>query len=195
MKSLKNTKSGIVNYGIISCISNLLAAVVVSVMLKTIAPLISTNAFLVWMILLIGVFAVSLGISFLALKNKVPLHYQSSEDKYFWLKNGLHMILPGEIFRFFLCFFTLGHIGTTGLLSIIPTFVFEQTYAIWTRRTELIRQEYRFIFGDFVAYTVCYLLYFMIYLVAILAIYRFLWNIGKREREELIVRESKLRFY
>ena len=104
MKSLKNTKSGIVNYGIISCISNLLATVVVSVMLKTIAPLISTNAFLVWMILLIGVFAVSLGISFLALKNKVPLHYQSSEDKYFWLKNGLHMILPGEIFRFFLCF-------------------------------------------------------------------------------------------
>ena len=35
----------------------------------------------------------------------------------------------------------------------------------------------------------------LFFLLAVLAIYRYLWNVGKREKEELIVHESKPRFY
>ncbi|MBR2223377.1 MAG: hypothetical protein IJ973_03535 [Christensenellaceae bacterium] len=58
-----------------------------------------------------------------------------------------------------------------------------------------IRQDLNSIFGDYLAYAVCYFLYIAVYLLAVLAIYRYLWNVGKRERDELIVRDSKPRFY
>jgi hypothetical protein len=89
----------------------------------------------------------------------------------------------------------LGFINSFGLLSLIPTFVFEQTYMIRSGRYKAIRQKAEFIFADYLAYVGIYLIYLALFLLAVLVIYRYLWNVGKREKDELIVHESKPRFY
>ena len=185
-------------YGLICFGSNLLASIFVSLILKIFVMPMKRNALmfiLTYVILFVGAFGVSLAISFYFLKNRVPTHYQPSDEKRLWLKNGIRFILPAEIFRFLLCLFCLGSLNSFGLLSLIPTFLFEQTYMIRSGRYGAIRQDLNFIFGDYLAYAVCYFLYIAVYLFAVLAIYRYLWNVGKRERDELIVRDSKPRFY
>jgi len=150
---------------------------------------------LTYIILFIGCFGISLAVLFIYLKNRVPAHYQPSDEKWLWAKNGIRLILPGEIVRFLLGVFCLGSVNSFGLLSLAPTFVYEQTYLIQSGRFEAIRQELRFIFVDYLAYIGVYLVYLAVFLVAVLAVYRYLWNVGKRERDELIVHESKPRFY
>ncbi len=195
MSKTKITKGQIVLYAIITCVSNLIAAFLVSAFLKTLLPFLNNNVVVFIILLILGVFALSLGIAALFFKRKVPDHYQTSNNQYNWLKQAFRLILPGEIVRFLLCLFSLGQINSTGLLSIIPTFLFEQTYVIWTGRIDAIRQKADYIPADFFAYIGAYLPYLIIYLVGILTIYRFFWNVGKREREEMIVHESKPRYY
>lgn len=182
-------------YAIITCVSNLIATISVLYILKTIPSLINNNIPIFVIFLVIGVFAVSLGVTALFFKRSVPTHYQASDDRYGWLKQGLRLVLPGEIFRLIVCLFNLGHINSTGLLSVLPTFLFEQTYAIWTGRMDAIRQNADYIPADFFAYIGAYLPYLILYLTGVLAIYRIFWNVGKREREEMIVHESKPRYY
>ena len=191
----KMPKREIVLYTIITCFSNLIATIFVSFILKTILPSINNNVVIFIILLVIGVFAVSLGITAFFFKRRVPTHYRDSNNKYDWLKQGLLLVLPGEILRLIVCLFSLGHINSTGMLSILPTFLFEQTYVVWTGRMEAIRQNLDFIPADFFAYVGAYLLYLVLYLIGILAIYHAFWNVGKREREEMIVHESRPRFY
>ena len=198
MKIKKIQAKEIIFYGIIVCIANLLASLATSFILKIIVTPIKNVAFayaLTVFILLVGCFGIPLAIIFAYWKNRVPAHYQPSDDKRLWLKNALRLILPGEIVRCLLGTSCLGFIGSFGLLSLIPTFVFEQTYVIWSGRYKAIRQKAEFIFVDYLAYVGIYLIYLALFLLAVLAIYRYLWNVGKREKEELIVHESKPRFY
>lgn len=195
MSKAKITKGQIVLYAIIACLSNLIAAFLVFAFLKALLPFINNNVVVFIILLIIGVLAISLGITALFFKRKVPKYYQASDDRYGWLKQGIQLILPGEIFRLIVCLFSLGHINSTGLLSVLPTFLFEQTYVIWAGRMDAIRQNSDYIPADFFAYIGAYLPYLIIYLVGILAIYRFFWNVGKRERGEMIVHESRPRFY
>ena len=198
MKAKKLQAKEIIFYGIIVCIANLLASLATSFILKIIVTPIKNVAFayaLTVFILLVGCFGIPLAILFGYWKNRIPAHYQPSDDKQLWLKNALRLILPGEIVRFLLGTSCLGFIGSFGLLSLIPTFVFEQTYVIWSGRYKAIRQKAEFIFADYLAYVGIYLIYLALFLLAVLAIYRYLWNVGKREKEELIVHESKPRFY
>jgi hypothetical protein len=198
---LKKTKIQVkemIIYGIVTCLSNLLATFAVSMILKMLVTPMEMGVLkiaLTYIILFIGCFGISLAVLFVYLKNRVPAHYQPSDEKWLWLKNGIRLILPGEIVRCILGVCTLGSVNNTGLLSLVPTFVFEQTYMIQSGRHEAIRQELNFIFVDYLAYIGIYLIYLAVFLVAVLAIYRYLWNVGKRERDELIVRESKQRFY
>ena len=191
----KMPKREIVLYTIITCFSNLIATIFVSFILKTILPSINNNVVIFIILLVIGVFAVSLGITSFFFKRRIPTHYRDSNNKYDWLKQGLLLVLPGEILRLIVCLFSLGHINSTGMLSILPTFLFEQTYVVWTGRMEAIRQNLDFIPADFFAYVGAYLLYLVLYLIGILTIYHAFWNVGKREREEMIVHESRPRFY
>ena len=195
MSKFKFSKSEIALYGAITCVANLIATFLVILILKPILPRINNNATIFIILLVIGVLAVSLGIIALFFKRRVPQHYQISDNKYCWLKQGLLLVLPGELFRFLLSLFTLGNSNSTGLLSILPTFLFENTYMIWSGRHEAIRQKLNFVFLDFIAYIGVYLPYIVVYLIAVLAIYRAFWNVGKREREEMIVHESRPRFY
>lgn len=188
-------KREIVLYAIVTCFANLIATLSVLYILKTILPLINNNIVIFISLLVIGVFAVSLGITALFFKRRVPTHYRDSNNKYDWLKQGLLFVLPGEILRLIVCLFSLGHINSTGLLSILPTFLFEQTYVTWAGRMEAIRQNLNFIPADFFAYIGAYLPYLILYLIGILAIYNVFWNVGKREREEMVVHESRPRFY
>ncbi len=195
MSKSKLSRSEILLYGVITCVSNLVATFLILFLVKGLLPFINNNVVIVIILLVIGVFAVSLGVSALFFKKKVPQHYQPSNNKYAWLKKGLLFVLPGEGVRFLLSLFSLGHIDSTGLLSIVPTFLFENTYIIWTGRMEAIRQKADFVIADFLAYIGAYLPYIIIYLVAVLAVYHVFWNVGKKEREEMIVHESKPRFY
>lgn len=195
MGKSKLKKGEILLYAIISFFSNLITTIVVSFVLKTILPSINNNVVIFVILLVIGVFTVSLGITALFFKRKVPKHYQASDDRYGWLKQGLRLVLPGETFRLIVCLVSLGHINSTGLLSVLPTFFFEQTYVAWSGRMEAIRQNLNFIPADFFAYIGAYLPYLILYLIGILAIYNVFWNVGKREREEMVVHESRPRFY
>ena len=195
MSKSKFSKSEIVLYGVITCVANLIATFLIILVLKTILPVINNNTAAFIILLVIGVLAVSLGITALFFKRRAPQHYLASDDKYCWLKQGLLLVLPGEGFRFLLSLFTLGNSNNTGLMSMLPTFLFENTYIIWSGRHEAIRQRLSFVFLDFIAYIGAYLPYIVVYLIAVLAIYRAFWNVGKREREEMIVHESRPRFY
>ncbi len=198
MKMKKIQVKEIIFYGIVMCIANLLASLAVSFILKILVTPIKNVAFayvLTIVILLVGCFGIPLAVLFGYWKNRVPAHYQPSDENRLWLKNALRLILPGEIVRCILGTSCLGFIGSFGLLSLIPTFVFEQTYMIWSGRYNAIRQKAQFIFADYLAYVGIYLIYLALFLLAVLAIYRYLWNIGKREKDELIVHESKPRFY
>ena len=180
------------------CIANLLASLATSFILKIIVTPMEKGALMFvifFAILFVGCFGIPLAVLFAYWKNRVPAHYQPSDDKRIWLKNALRLILPGEIVRCLLGTSCLGFIGSFGLLSLIPTFVFEQTYVIWSGRNKAIRQDAEFIFADYLAYIGIYLIYLVLFLLAVFAIYHYLWNVGKREKDELIVHESKPRFY
>ena len=198
MKKKKIQAKEIIFYGIIVCIANLLASLATSFILKIIVTPMEKGALMFvifFAVLFVGCFGIPLAVLFAYWKNRVPAHYQPSDDKRLWLKNALCLILPGEIVRCLLGTSCLGFIGSFGLLSLIPTFVFEQTYVIWSGRNKAIRQEAEFIFADYLAYVGIYLIYLVLFLLAVFAIYHYLWNVGKREKDELIVHESKLRFY
>ena len=198
MKKKKIQAKDIIFYGIIMCIANLFASLAVSFILKMLVAPMEKGAlmFVVFFaVLFVGCFGIPLAILFGYWKNRVPAHYQPSDDKWLWLKTALRLVLPGEIVRCILGASCLGFIDSFGLLSLIPTFVFEQTYVIWSGRNKAIKQKAEFIFADYLAYIGIYLIYLALFLLAVLAIYRYLWNVGKREKEELIVHESKPRFY
>ncbi len=198
MKTKKIQAKDIIIYGFVTCIANLLASLAVMFILKILVTPMEKGAFayvLTVVILLVGCFGIPLAVLFGYWKNRVPAHYQPSDDKRLWLKNALRLVLPGEIVRCILGASCLGFINSFGLLSLIPTFVFEQTYMIWSGRYKAIRQKAEFIFADYLAYVGIYLIYLALFLLAVFAIYRYLWNVGKREKEELIVHESKPRFY
>ena len=198
MKKKKIQAKDIIFYGIIMCIANLLASLAVMFILKMLVAPMEKGALMFvifFAVLFVGCFGIPLAIIFAYWKNRVPAHYQPSDDKRLWPKNALRMILPGEIVRCILGASCLGFTGSFGLLSLIPTFVFEQTYVILSGRNNAIRQKAEFIFADYLAYVGIYLIYLALFLLTVLTIYRYLWNVGKREKEEMIVRESKPRFY
>ncbi len=199
MKKSKVSFLQIVLYGIVVFVSNWLSKYPLEYFLLMINDLIGYNLFFIT-IGCIAYFLIPLGITwisfFLFLKiQQASAHYVSNVGKYYWIKSCISLVIPAEIFRFIITFFTLGQIKTTGFFALPPSFLFESTYLRWSGRSILVRHELSYIFLDFVAYTVCYLIYAAIHLFGIFMIYRYFWKIGKNEHEDMIVYESKRRFY
>lgn len=128
---------------------------------------------------------ISLGIIYIFFKDRVPSHFKPNEDKSFMLKNLILLIAPGELVRFIVCFSSLGDMTKTGTFALPASVLFEGIYQTATSRLTLITQD-KFIFADYVAYIICYAVYFAIYFACLYFLYKRLWNIRKRERDELI---------
>jgi hypothetical protein len=125
----------------------------------------------------------------------VPRQYIPSEDHFQWLRSFAMLVLPAEMIRFIACFSTLGHISKTGMLAMLPSLLFENTYLLWSGRSSAVSNLMNYTIADFFAYALCYLLYAAIYLWLIALIYRRFWLRGKREREDLIVYENRVKYY
>ena len=87
----------------------------------------------------------------------------------------------------FFCLKSLGHLNQSGVFSLVPTFLFENMYLIWTNRSEPVRQWLEYIFADFVAYAACYIIYLVIYLALVMLIYKRFWAEAKKDSEDLII--------
>lgn len=121
-------------------------------------------------------------------------HYMPSNDKWYWAKNCLVLVLPAEILRFVVCTITLGHINSTGYFAFLPSLLFENTYLLWTGRHELVRSAIQSNIADYFVFIICYLLYAVIHLLLVLVIYRRYWLVGKKDREDLIVHETTTKY-
>ncbi len=183
----------ILGYALLIFISNRIASNCSTVLIKVILEPIASNvpfAFLAMCAYTIDVL-VNLGLPLVAIllffRTAVPRQYFPSENKMQWLKNCLLFVAPAELLRFVVCLSSLGVLTGTGYFSLIPTIIFEGTYMIWSERYVPIRQLARYIPEDFLAYTLCYLIYSAVHLILVALIYRRFWMQGKRDFEELVV--------
>ena len=128
-------------------------------------------------------------------RSMTPGPYYPTEDRLRWLKSYAWLVLPAEIIRFFVCFVSLGHISRSGIFALLPTFLFENTYLLWSDRTDAVRNLLMYNVADFAVYLACYVIYAAIYLCFVALVYRHFWLVGKKEREDLIVHEDKVKYY
>ena len=128
-------------------------------------------------------------------RSMTPGQYCPTEDRFRWLKSCAWLVLPVEIIRFFICLVTLGHINRTGILALLPTFLFENTYLVWSNRTDAVRNLLTYNIADFAAYLVCYVIYAAAYLCLVALLYRHFWLVGKQEREDLIIHKDEVTYY
>ena len=196
MKKLHNVKIvSMFLYAIVLFLSNYLAFYVASAIVGLFQPLadkipyalLVTVVFAIY--ILIG-FAVPFVAIFFFFKSMVGKQYLPSEDKRCWVKSCLRVILPAEIIRFLACQVTLGQIKTSGIFAYLPTLLFENTYLLWTGRSEAVRQKLlQYNFADFIVYALCFLLYLTIHLVFVMKIYRRFWLEAEKNRDDLIIHE------
>ena len=76
------------------------------------------------------------------------------------------------------------------MFAAIPTYLFELTYLKWADRAYAVRQMGQFIFADYAAYAVCYLVYILIHLLGIFFICKTIWKHTKAEYDDLIRHET-----
>jgi len=188
-------------YAVVMLVSNYLASLAgASTLLVLVVPLagkILTVLFYVLAMvvyLIFGFFTPLIG-TWLFFRFAVPRQYISSEDRFRWLKSFAMLVLPAEMIRFIICLSSLGHISKTGMLAMLPSLLFENTYLLWSGRSDAVLYLLDYTIADFLAYALCYLLYAAIYLWLVALTYRYFWLRGKREREDLIVRENKVKYY
>lgn len=132
-------------------------------------------------------FAICGAIYYFFLKSRICDHYKKCEDKWFWAKNAALLFVPGEIIRFLITLVKLGIANSTGMFALIPSCCFDWTYLIWSGRTKAVRHYGEYISMDVFAYFVCYLIYFVVYAVLVLLLYRYLWLKEKAEKEDLVL--------
>jgi len=134
----------------------------------------------------------SWGIMYFALfRRHFPDLYEPSENNKLWLKKAAILILPGEAVRFTACLTTLGFPDSTGKLASLATSLFEMTYLKWFNRFYSIRQLNEPVFADYVGYTVCYLIYLLVYLFGIFFICKAVWKRAKEDYDDLIRPSNK----
>ena len=72
------------------------------------------------------------------------------------------------------------------MFAAIPTYLFELTYLKWFDRAYAVRQMGQFIFADYTAYAVCYLVYIFIHLLGVFFICKTIWKHAKEAYDDLI---------
>ena len=202
MKKTTNVKIiDILLYATLIFVSNFVASrfsgIVINILFK---PLVGSMPYILLVIcvyivyILIG-FAIPLGFVFFFFRSVVRKQYSPSEDKLDWVKSCGMLILPAEILRFIVCLGSLGHINQTGDFSFLPGLLFESTYLIWSGRHEPVRQLLQYNIADFFAYAICYFIYAIIHLLLVLYVYRYFLLVGKRDCEDLVVYETKIKYW
>lgn len=114
-------------------------------------------------------------------KKFMSAHFNPVDDENDYIPHIIRLILPGEVFRWIVAMFPLGSVNSTGYLASLPSMLFENTYLKWSGRHKYVRQYLEFIPADYWAYSLCYLIYIAIYIVGLIAIYRYL---SSREEPE-----------
>ena len=200
-ESLKLEARAIVSYAVVSFASNYLAALacMLSLLIFMVplfgkVPLALFYALEILVYLIVGL-VLPLIIIWLFFRLVVPRQYDSREDPIDWIRYCARLILPGEMVRFLVCIASLGHINRTGMLAMLPSLIFENTYLLWSERSDAVRNLLEYKVADFAAFALCYLIYAVIHLGLVVLIYRFFWQRGKREREDRIVHERKVKYY
>ena len=187
----------IILYGALSLLANLIASWVGLFIPRVIfSGLASASAAVINTVGVITVFPLTLVFAwgilyFIFFKGQFSNLYESSEDSNLWLKKTARLVFPGELLRFFVCLTTVGFSGSTGMFAAIPTYLFELTYLKWADRAYAVRQMGQFIFADYAAYAVCYLVYILIHLLGIFFICKTIWKHAKEEHDDLIRHETK----
>jgi len=136
--------------------------------------------------ILIGL-GVPLLATFLFFKSVVVKQYVPSKDRFFWLKSCVRLILPAETIRFIFCLKSLGHLNQSGVFSLVPTFLFENTYLHWTNRHYEVREWLEYTANDFLAYAACYIVYIAVYLALVAILYKHFWKKAQKECEDPII--------
>lgn len=136
--------------------------------------------------ILIGL-SVPLLATFFFFRSVVEDQYIPSEDKFCWLKSCARLVLPAETIRFLFCLSSLGHLNQSGVFSLVPSLLFENTYLLWTNRSEPVRQMLEYNFADFLAFAACYIIYIAVYLALVAILYKRFWKKSQKDREDLII--------
>ena len=198
MKRNKIPFTEIFLFGFASMALNMIATFLVAMVAKfAIKPLGNSvfTAFLMWLLLVIICYGVPLGILwYYYMRKRVAFQYQPSENKSQWIKSATKLILPGEVLRFLLCLAKLGLLDGFGMLALAPSFLYEQTYLIWSGRMNDVRQFGNTIFGDYLAFTACYLMYAVIYIGLLLFLYRYYWKKESTACNEMLRHETDTHF-
>ena len=104
-------------------------------------------------------------------------------------------MLPVEILRFLLCLSKLGLLNSFGMMSFVPSFLYEQTYLIWSERTNDVRHFGNTEFVDYLAFVPCYLIYAIFYLGILFWLYHYYWKKESTAYNEMLRHETDKRFY
>lgn len=136
--------------------------------------------------ILIGL-SIPLLATFFYFRSVVADQYIPIEDKFCWLKSCARLVLPAETIRFLFCLSSLGHLNQSGKFAFLPSLLFENTYLLWTNRSEPVRHWLEYIFADFVAYALCHIIYLVIYFALVMLIYKHFWKEAQKDSEDLVI--------
>lgn len=131
---------------------------------------------------------------FWMMKRSFQKLYEPSEDSRLWLKKALVFVLPGELFRYFVCLPTLGIFDGAGMFSALVTDLFDSVYLPKVDRVYAVRQLGERVFSDYAGYTLCYLIYLLVHLAGVLFLCKCIWKKWQEEYDDLIRPESKLKY-
>lgn len=124
------------------------------------------------------------GIMLLFIRAVLPPLYEASGDK-LWLKKSALLVLPGEAVRFAVTLTDLGFVDGSGRLATVPACLFQLVYLKDPGKSYDIRQLGRFDFSDYMAFSLCYVLYLAVFLAAVFLLCRIVWNKYGKDYEDL----------
>lgn len=116
-----------------------------------------------------------LAASLIFIRKVLPPLYEEGEGE-LWLKKSAFLILPGELVRYLFSLTDLGFVDGSGKFSIVPSCLFELVYLKDPDKYSAVRRLGRFAFVDYVAFSLCYVLYLAVFLVAVFWMCKRVWN-------------------
>jgi len=181
MKNLKFDLSSVVNYIPVTCaahISGFAIQLLGSVFAQELDSADSVRNF-ISVLTFLCTLIIPYVILFFFLKRKLPEHYAPSDGKRLWLKSGLIYMLPGELVRMGINLLPVSLLRF-GVIFGMPAYqLFFSTYAVWSGRYWQIRSEPSS--TDSMAFLICYLVYLVIHMVIMTAIYYYFWRKANKE--------------
>ena len=184
MKNLKFDFSSVVNYIPITCAAHIVGFVI-QLLGSTFAQDLAAGLFIrnfISIFTLCCTLIVPYGILFFVLKKKLPEHYAPEDGKLLWLKSGLFYMLPGEIVRLVINMLPVPALHF-GVIFGMPAYqLYFSTYAVWSGRYWEIRSEPSS--ADTMAFLICYLVYLVIHMAIMTAIYYYFWRKARKEHQQ-----------